>query len=154
MLPVHLIAVGNLKTPWLRDGRDEYVKRLQAFCTLHITEVPASKQADSAKQLREECAQLEKLLAKHKGDVWLLDDSGKQHSSPELAALLQKQTDTGTPLTLVIGGAYGLSDDVKTLVSKHLSLGKMTLPHELCQVVLLEQLYRGFSILAGKGYHH
>ncbi len=154
MLPVHLIAVGNLKTPWLRDGRNEYVKRLQAFCTLTITEVPASKQNDGAKQRHEECLQLEKLLAKEKGEAWLLDDSGKQHSSPELATLLQKRIDTGTPLTLVIGGAYGLSEEVKQLVGKHLSLGKMTLPHELCQVVLLEQLYRAFSILAGKGYHH
>lgn len=153
MQPINLLAVGQLKTAWLRDGRDEYVKRLQAFCSLHIQEIPASKQTDIAKQHTEENTKIVKALEKNPGKVFLLDDKGEQFTSLSLAELIDQAKDRGETLTFVIGGAYGFSDGLKRTFPSR-SLGRITLPHELCQVVFLEQLYRACSINAGKGYHH
>lgn len=84
----------------------------------------------------------------------MLDDCGKQFSSPEFAQWIGTQRDNGRKITFVLGGAYGLDDRIRSKAKLVLSLSRMTLPHELCKLVFLEQLYRVHTILAGSGYHH
>jgi 23S rRNA (pseudouridine1915-N3)-methyltransferase len=119
----------------------------------HVQELPASKATDSAKQQGEECDRILKILNNVDGDVWVLDERGKAFTTVQFAHELSKATDRGTPLTFVLGGAYGLTDDVRKK-GKLFQLSAMTLPHELCRVVFLEQLYRACEVNKGSGYHH
>jgi 23S rRNA (pseudouridine1915-N3)-methyltransferase len=135
--------VGKTKDPAIQILTDEYLKRLGRY-------VPA----DSV-ELRNEDA-LADLVARERArpTLVLLDSRGRQLSSEELAELLEAQQERGTSaLMFAVGPADGFSDKARRSADLILSLGKMTLPHELARVVLLEQLYRGFTILKGHPYH-
>lgn len=95
-----------------------------------------------------------KALENSEGFIVALDEQGKEFSSPELAKLISRQKDLGVPMVFVVGGAYGLKSPVLEKAKMKISLGRMTLPHELCKLVFLEQLYRAHTIIAGSGYHH
>ncbi len=103
---------------------------------------------------QEERKKILETLEKTDGVIVALDDKGKEFSSPEFASWIGKQRDAGQSVTFVLGGAYGLDDQIRAKATLVLSLSRMTLPHELCKLVFLEQLYRAHSILAGSGYHH
>jgi 23S rRNA (pseudouridine1915-N3)-methyltransferase len=122
--------------------------------TLNIRELPASKQKDPAKQREEESTRILDALKKLDGDVWILDEEGERMKSHEFSFLLEQARDAGRPLIFVLGGAYGLTPEVKKRGNGRLRISDMTLPHELCRVLFLEQLYRGCEILRGSGYHH
>ncbi len=144
---IRLMTVGKIKTPWIREGCNVYIDRLRHSCELLERVIPSSSAREEE----------EKLLAAVKtieGVLVTLDERGRQKSSQEFASWIGKQRDRGTPITFVIGGAYGLGDAMRAKSSVVLSLSEMTLPHELCQLLFLEQLYRAHSILAGTGYHH
>ncbi len=108
----------------------------------------------SAGEEKEERQKILDVLEKTDGVIIALDDKGKEFSSLEFAAWISKQKDSGQTLTFALGGAYGLDDRIRAKATLTLSLSRMTLPHELCKLVFLEQLYRAHSILAGSGYHH
>jgi 23S rRNA (pseudouridine1915-N3)-methyltransferase len=91
---------------------------------------------------------------KQRGQFWTLDERGKQMTSIEFAEDLGRLKDRGEPVTFLLGGAYGLSDEARSAAHRTLSLSRMTLPHELCRIVFLEQLYRAIQINKGSGYHH
>ncbi len=151
---VTLLAVGRLKSSWALDGCEEYIGRLRHHLKLELIELPASRQKDSAKQRAEESEQIIHSLQRLKGELWLLDEYGKDVSSPQFAEFLGKARDRGTPLTFIVGGAYGVTDAVRGAVKGSIRLSDMTLPHELCRLVFLEQLYRACEIAKGSGYHH
>jgi len=119
-----------------------------------ILPVQPSKSKDPAKQREEESQRLLALLQEQDGDVWVLDESGKELSSQEFAAALTCVRDLGTKLTFVLGGAYGLSNAIRSRADRIIALSRMTFPHELCQLIFLEQLYRALQIQKGSGYHH
>ncbi len=144
---IQLLTVGKVKTPWIGEGIEVYGKRLSHFCDFQPVVL-------SAGSLEEEGKRILAHLKKQRGAHCLLDDAGKQFSSPQFGAWLGNKRDLGEPICFVIGGAYGVSDEVRRSVSLSLSLSAMTFPHELCQLLFLEQLYRAHSILAGSGYHH
>ena len=121
---------------------------------LNVVELPASRQKDPGKQRDEESMRMLDALKKLEGDVWILDETGERMKSQEFSFLLSQARDAGRSLIFVLGGAYGLSADVKKRGQGRLRLSDMTFPHELCRVVFLEQLYRGCEILRGSGYHH
>lgn len=148
---ITLLCVGKLKTPWAQQGCNEYITRLP---WVQVLEVQASRETDPHKQRNEEGERLLAQLEKLKGETWILDEKGKTKTSQEFADFLGKSFDSGIPLTLVIGGAYGLSDDIRKAARGALRLSDMTFPHELCRVVALEQLYRAGEIRRGSGYHH
>ncbi len=135
-----ILAVGKLKESWVREGCEEYARRLRPHFSLELTEVK-----DGSDLLRR---------ISPRSRVWALDEHGKQFSSEELGGQLRTFMNTGEAgWTFLIGGADGLPAEV--LKASHLkwSLGRLTLPHRLARVVLLEQLYRASSIVRGEPYH-
>ena len=155
---VTILCVGKIKEDFFKDAIAEYSKRLSRFCKLEIIEVKDIKIPDNASQ--KECEQIlekegELLLFKlpKSGYVIPLCIEGKELSSPELAEKIDSASMESGRITFIIGGSLGMSDAVKSMGNFRLSFGKMTLPHQLMRVVLLEQVYRAFKINAKESYH-
>lgn len=158
MLSVNIICVGKLKESYLREATEEYAKRLKALCKLSVIELPEERVGDDpsdAEISRTVNAESERIIAKlGKGDyVIALCVEGKNISSEELSARLEDISMRSSTVDLIIGGSWGLSDAVKQRADFRLSMGKMTFPHQLFRVMLLEQLYRAFQISRGTKYH-
>ncbi len=135
--------IGKTKNPAIQSLTDEYLRRLRQFAEVEGT---ALKDAGALVRLRESRGARPKVV--------LLDSRGKQLSSEELAGFLREHFDRNSaPLVFAIGAADGFSDELRRRADLVLSLGKMTLAHELARVVLLEQVYRAFTILKGHPYH-
>ena len=151
MINVTLIAVGKLKEKYLRDAVAEYFKRLGAFCKINIIEIDEEKVGDNPSR-----AQIDNVLEKEGQRIIKkipLCIEGKEYSSPDFSHLLDNISMTSSSVCFIIGGSFGLSNEVKGLSNYKLSFGKMTLPHQLARVVLLEQVYRAFSISNNSKYH-
>lgn len=158
MLKVTVLCVGTLKEAYLRDLCMEYEKRLQRYCNLQIVqleEVKIQREESSAETQKALTREKEMLLEKlPKGDfVVSLCVEGKQLSSEELAATLDRVSLEHSGITFIIGSSHGLSEEVKKRSHLKLSFSKMTFPHQLMRGILLEQVYRGFQINSGGKYH-
>ena len=140
MLNVKLVCVGNLKEAYLRDAVKEYEKRLGAYCRFSTAELKEDSQLPDAVNVK-------------KAYKIALCVEGKQHSSEEFAQMIDKCAQLSGELVLVIGGSDGLPESVKAMCDYRLSFSKMTFPHQLMRVILLEQIYRAFTIINGKQYH-
>lgn len=160
MLNVNLITVGKLKEGYLREACAEYAKRLQAFCKLNIVELNESRLSDNPSEKEIKTA----LSAEGKAMMNLLTGNncynitmcieGKQLSSTELAEKTEKiSVDGKSTLNIVIGSSFGIADEIKAMSDFKLSMSKMTFPHQLARVMVLEQLYRAFQINGGGKYH-
>jgi 23S rRNA (pseudouridine1915-N3)-methyltransferase len=151
-LNLHLLAVGKLR-PAYREAADEYVRRLRRFAKLEEREVrEAGRAGNPTAQRREETRRLEAAVPEG-ARVVALTRGGDGWSSAELARQVARWRTESRPLAFVIGGAEGLDQGFVTSAGSRWSLGALTLPHELARVVVLEQLYRAFTILAGTPYH-
>ena len=149
-----LLWVGKTQEPWVRAGIEEYAARVRRYLPLEILEAREEKGAQAAAMRERECERLAKLLGKGARLV-VLDERGESMTSPQFAAFLGKSRDQGVPeLAFAIGGAYGFTDGLRGQAFKAISLSKMTLTHQMVRVFLLEQIYRGFTILNGEPYHH
>lgn len=158
MLTINIICVGKLKEAYLRDAIDEYSKRMKPLCRLSIIELNEERVGDDpspAEIQKTVTAESERIAAKiGKGDyVIAMCVEGKNISSEELSARIEDISMTHSTVDLIIGGSWGLSDTLKARADFKLSMGKMTFPHQLCRVMLLEQLYRAFQISKGTKYH-
>ena len=158
MLTINIICVGKLKEAYLRDAIDEYSKRMKPLCRLSIIELSEERVGDDpspAEIQKTVTAESERIAAKiGKGDyVIAMCVEGKNISSEELSARIEDISMTHSTVDLIIGGSWGLSDTLKARADFKLSMGKMTFPHQLCRVMLLEQLYRAFQISKGTKYH-
>ena len=151
---LYCITVGSPKESWSKDASAHYIDRLKKLSTFEILELPASKHKDPQKQSEEESSRILETLVKRKGQIWALDERGKSMTSVAFSGELQKLADLGESITFVIGGAYGFDDRVRDRADVVLSLSQMTMAHELCRVVFLEQLYRAVQIKRGSVYHH
>jgi 23S rRNA (pseudouridine1915-N3)-methyltransferase len=149
-----LVAVGKLKEPFFRAAADEYRKRLRAYAEVRVVEVPDRELAHGEERaLRAEADGVLRALPEG-AYVIALDTGGAQRSSEEFAERLAALgLDGRSTVAFVVGGSAGLDASVLERADEALSLGKMTLPHQLARVVLLEQLYRAFRILRGEPYH-
>ncbi len=154
MQRITLLTVGRIKASWIAEGCQEFVDRLRSSAKLTITEIPPSRQKDSAKQRQEESEQILHALEKEKGDVFLLDEEGATMNSKQFSVFLGKAADMGIGLTFIIGGAYGVTDQIRSGVRGSIRLSDMTLTHEMSRLIFLEQLYRAAEIRKGSGYHH
>ncbi len=157
-MQVTLITVGALKEEYLKDAVTEYKKRLTQYAKLEEISIKEERIADedSAHQIeRALCAEGAKIIASvPKGALTVaLCVEGKQYTSEGLAELVKGAYDRSGKLALIIGSSHGLSDEVKAFANIRLSVSKMTFPHQLMRVILLEALYRSFTIIAGKKYH-
>ena len=159
MMNINIICVGKLKEDYLRNACAEYQKRLGAFCRLKITELqparlpenPNDSQINAA--LEDEGKQILSKIAANEA-VFAMCIEGKMLSSTQLADRIAKIALEGeSTLSFIIGGSFGLSDEVKSRGSLKLSMSPMTFPHQLARVMLLEQIYRAFQINAGGKYH-
>ncbi|MCM1544084.1 MAG: 23S rRNA (pseudouridine(1915)-N(3))-methyltransferase RlmH [Ruminococcus sp.] len=159
MLNITLICVGKLKEQYLRDACDEYKKRLSTLCRLNIVELPPERLSDSPSQKEIDNAltnEGRRIIEKipNGSKVYTMCIEGKQFSSEELSGKLDSDAVSGvSSVTFIIGGSFGLSDEVKAKSSVRLSMSKMTFPHQLARVMLLEQIYRAMQISIGTKYH-
>ena len=159
MQKVTILCVGKLKEKFYTAAVEEYVKRLSRFCKLEIIELPESRLSDTPTQgeidqaLAAEAALIEGKLAKGSAVIAMCIE-GKELSSVQLAEKMQEFAVGGTShLTFLIGGSVGLADSIKMNADFRLSMSPMTFPHHLARVMLLEQIYRGYQIMAGTKYH-
>ena len=158
MINITLIAVGKLKEKYLRDAVDEYSKWLGAFCKINIIEIDEEKIGDNPSSaqiqnvIEKEGQRIIKKIPKSSNIISLCIE-GKEYSSPDFSKLIENISMTSSSICFIIGGSFGLSDEVKKLSNYKLSFGKMTLPHQLARVILLEQVYRAFSISNNSKYH-
>ncbi|MET3507877.1 23S rRNA (pseudouridine(1915)-N(3))-methyltransferase RlmH [Halalkalibacter oceani] len=156
---ITILAVGKLKEKYLKQGIAEYTKRLSAYAKLDIIEIPDEKAPENLSPADSELIKQKegaKLLAKIPPDahVIALAIDGKMKSSEELADIIDKLATYGkSKVVFVIGGSLGLSEDVLKRADEQLSFSKMTFPHQLMRLILLEQVYRAFRILRGEPYH-
>lgn len=149
-----LLWVGKTQEPWVRAGIDEYAGRVRRYLPLEILEAREEKGAQAVAMRERECERLAKLLPKGARLV-VLDERGEGMSSTEFASFLSRSRDQGiSDLVFAIGGAYGFSDGFRSQAFKAISLSRMTLTHQMVRVFLLEQIYRGFTIMNGEPYHH
>ena len=154
MQKINIVTVGNLKEKYWKDAIDEYTKRLKRFADVEIKEVPEFSGASKASIEQIKKVECEELLKKVSGVVVSMDKSGKQLTSEEFAAFLDSQFSNGAKsLTFVIGGSNGLTDEFLKKSNAVISFGKITFPHQLMRVVLLEQVYRAETILNNISYH-
>lgn len=154
---LQLIAVGALKQDYARSGCALFAERLGHLCRLELTEVrDAQRSGGPGNAPRWRAQEAERLRAALAGaPLWVaLDERGEEWTSEELARYIgEAQTRSVATLPFVIGGPDGLDPDLLRAAPRRLRLGRLTLPHELARLVLLEQLYRAHTILAGAGYH-
>ena len=145
--------MGRDRSGWFEPAVQGYAERVQRHAELDLLELPAAKGALPPADARRREA--EALLGKVKPESWLvaLDERGTQLDSVELSRLVATARDAGRELVFCIGGDEGLDDSVRDRAWKVLALSRMTLPHRLARLVLLEQLYRALSILRGEPYH-
>ena len=158
MLSVNIICVGKLKESYLREAIDEYSKRMRTLCRLSIIELPEERVSDnpSAAEIeRTITAESDRIMQKlGRGDyVIAMCVEGRNISSEELSKKIEDISMQSSTLDLIIGGSWGLSDELKARADFKLSMGRMTFPHQLCRVMLLEQVYRAFQISKGTKYH-
>ena len=151
-MEIGIVAVGKLR-PYFREAADDYARRLKRYATIQEREIKEASRASSiATQLVEETKRITGKIAAGTAVVALSRD-GVGWSSRDLAAQLDRWLTASRPLALVIGGSHGLDASLLTRAESRWSLGPLTLPHELARVVVLEQLYRAFTILRGEPYH-
>lgn len=156
---ISIISVGKIKEKYLRDGIDEYKKRLSRYCNIELIEVMDEKAPESLSGKEEEQIKIKEgqSILKHIKEgtyVIALAINGKLLSSEELSDMLSNLGLTGkSSIAFVIGGSLGLSKEVLDRADYKLSFSKMTFPHQLMRMILLEQVYRGFKIMKGEPYH-
>lgn len=151
MIKINVICVGSIKEKFFKDAIEEYSKRLSRFCDLKIIEVAEQTNQSSIQKKIE--LESQKLLDAAKGTLILLDREGEGVSSEKLANLLQNTSLKTGEISLIIGGSNGVSQTLKQKADKSISFGEITFPHQLFRVVLLEQVYRAFTIIANTPYH-
>lgn len=158
-MKITLITVGKIKEKYLKEAIAEYSKRLGKYCKLEIIEVADEKTPENASETVENAIrekEAERILKYVKDDAFLvtLEISGRQLSSEKLAEKIEKLGVQGTShIIFVIGGSIGLGQSVLEKSDYALSFSKMTFPHQLMRVILLEQIYRSFRIISKEPYH-
>lgn len=158
-MKITIITVGKIKEKYLKDAIDEYSKRLSKYCKLEIIEVADEKTPDNASAVVEDSIrskEAERIVKYIKDDAYLitLEINGKQLTSEELADKVDKLGVQGVShIIFVIGGSIGLGEAVLQKSDFALSFSKMTFPHQLMRVILLEQIYRSYRIINGEPYH-
>jgi 23S rRNA (pseudouridine1915-N3)-methyltransferase len=154
-MQINLISVGNKMPGWVKQGYDEYAKRMPRECELVLREIAPGKRGKNFDVARTVQDEGERMIAAIPKDthVVTLDIQGKPWSTSELSQALQRWMEGGRHIALLVGGPEGLADSVRELADESWSLSRMTLPHPLVRIVVAEQIYRAWSILHNHPYH-
>lgn len=158
MLTINVVCVGKIKEQFFRDAISEYSKRLSKYCKLDILELPDEKIPNNpSDKIIEEIKEKEcnNIISHIKKDSYVicLDLKGKEFSSEELSKNIDNLCLTTSHITFVIGGSLGITDKLLHMANQRVCFSKLTFPHQLIRVFLLEQLYRSFKISNGEAYH-
>lgn len=149
---IKIITVGTIKEKYLKDAIEEYQKRLQKYTNIELIEVKEEGLLEPEKAMKLEAERIEKHL-EDKDYVITLEIEGKEYTSLEFAEEIRRIQIENSRISFVIGGSYGLDERIKNRAKIHLSFSKMTFPHQLFRVILLEQIYRAFKINHNESYH-
>ena len=156
-MKITLAVIGKTEVGFVRQGIDEYVKRLQHYVTFNIQYIGDVKSTRSMSEAQQKVTEGKALLAtlENSDHVVLLDEHGTERTSMDYSQWLQRRLASGSKrLVFVVGGPYGFSQEVYDRANEKISLSKMTFPHELVRLIFVEQLYRAFTILRHEPYHH
>ena len=158
MLSIQIICIGKLKETYLKSAIDEYSKRLHRYCKLDILALPDEKIPEKVNiKLSDEIKSKEccNILNHIKKDSYIiaLDLKGNQYTSEEFSSEIQKLSMVSSHITFIIGGSLGLTNELLNQCHQKICFSKMTFPHQLIRVFLLEQLFRAFKIANGETYH-
>ncbi len=156
-MKIKLLAVGKTDDKNLNQLIELYQNRLKHYVKFEIEIIPDIKNAKNLSEAQQKEKEGDLILSKlqNTDQLILLDDKGKQYTSIEFSSFLQKKMNSGIKqLVLVIGGPYGFSEAVYKKASGKLSLSKMTFSHQMIRLFIVEQIYRGFTILRNEPYHH
>lgn len=159
MLSINIICVGKIKEDYLKSAISEYSKRLSKYCSLKLIEVPDEKLPEKINNSiindikNKECAKIKEHIKKDSYTI-CLDLKGKQYTSEEFSKKIDSiALNFNSTINFVIGGTLGLTDDLLSISNEKICFSKMTFPHQLIRVFLLEQLFRAFKISKGETYH-
>lgn len=159
MQKVVIISVGRLKEDFFKKAEQEYLKRLNGYCDMSVIEVPQTvlpqnpSDAQVISALEQEAELIINKIPKNSHIVSMCIE-GNQLSSEQMAEMIDDNANIGSGvITFIIGGSFGLSDSIKQKSKTKLSMSKMTFPHRMARIMLLEQIYRGYTIIAGSRYH-
>lgn len=152
---VSIICVGKVKEKYIVEGINEFLKRMQSFAKMKIIELKEDGNDSSRNiSIEKESEEILKTMEKLGGYNILLDIQGKNFSSEEMSEEIERLTVNGvSSINFIIGGSYGVSENVRKTVNMRLSFSKMTFPHQLMRLILCEQIYRWFSIIKNTKYH-
>ena len=156
-MKITLAVIGKTEVAFVRQGIEEYVKRLQHYVTFNIQYIGDVKATRNMSEAQQKVAEGRSLLAtlENSDHVVLLDEHGSERTSVDFSQWLERRMASGCKrLVFVVGGPYGFSPEVYKRANEKISLSKMTFPHELVRLVFVEQLYRAFTILRHEPYHH
>ena len=157
MLHINIVCVGKIKESYLKDALNEYSKRLSKYCKLNIIELNDEPIPNNLNEKIAENIKINegiKILSQIKNSyVITLDLKGKQFTSEEFSDKLEKLSLNNSSITFIIGGSLGVSEDVLEKSNELISFSKMTFPHQLIRVFLLEQIFRAFKIQNNETYH-
>ena len=155
MLQITILMVGKTRERFIQEGLDFYQKRLKPLVQLTLKSVREEKEAGGLRPEILKAKEGERLQAQvpPKSYQVALDPQGKEFTTEEFAAWLSKREEQSRPLAFLIGGHWGLSDEVLAATDERLALSRLTMTHELARLILLEQLYRGMTIKLGHPYH-
>lgn len=153
-MKVECWMIGKTTENYIKEGVEHYQKRIQRYLPFEMKIFPASKAKGANAQMEAEKDRINKAL-KPNDELIILDENGSVYTSQAFAAFLQKWFNESTQrLIFLVGGAYGIHENLQNQAKAKLALSHMTFPHELVRVVLLEQLYRGLTIINNEPYHH
>lgn len=158
MLTINVVCIGKIKEKFFKDAIDEYSKRLSKYCKLNILELPDEKIPDKLNPNLEndikskECTNMINHIKKD-SYIICLDLAGKEISSEEFSKNIETLSLVTSSITFIIGGSLGITQKMKDSCKKSICFSKMTFPHQLIRVFLLEQIYRAFKISNGETYH-
>ena len=157
IMKITLAVIGKTEAGFVRQGIEEYAKRLQHYVQFNIQYISDVKGTRNMSEAQQKIAEGRALLAtlESSDHVTLLDEHGTERTSVDFAQWLQRRMASGSKrLVLVVGGPYGFSQEVYERANEKVALSKMTFPHDLVRLIFVEQLYRAFTILRHEPYHH
>ncbi len=149
---IKIITVGQIKEKYLQDAINEYKKRLSKYTNIEVIEVKDEGLVEEVKAIKLEAEKIKKHI-NDRDYIVTLEIEGKQMTSVEFANKIDNILIENSNIDFIIGGSYGLSDEIKNMSILHLSFSKMTFPHQLFRVLLLEQIYRTYKINNNESYH-
>ena len=156
-MKITLAVIGKTEVGFVRQGIEEYVKRLQHYVTFNIQYIGDVRNTRNMSEAQQKVTEGKALLGTLETSdyVVLLDEHGNERTSMDFSQWLQRRMASGSKrLVFVVGGPYGFSQEVYDRANEKISLSKMTFPHELVRLIFVEQLYRAFTILRHEPYHH